>query len=163
MQGKNDILKAISQEHPDREFIITRLLKAPRELVYQAWTQPEHVVHWWGPTGFTNTIQHMEVREGGEWTFIMHGPDGTDFPNRIEFVEVVEHERLIYIHGSGIENDPKQFIVTVNFVEVGEHTRLTMRAIFPTAENLRKVIEEFGALVGARQHMDKLEAYLEHI
>jgi uncharacterized protein YndB with AHSA1/START domain len=163
MAGKNEILKEISLEHPEREFILTRLLKAPRELVYRVWTQPEHVMHWWGPAGFTNTIQHMEVKEGGEWTFIMHGPDGTDFPNRIEFLEVVEQERLVYIHGSGQENDPNQFIVSVSFVEVGEHTRVTLRALFPTAEKLRQAIERSGAMEGGKQTMDRLEAYLEHI
>src|SRR2546426_6169783 len=80
----------------DREIITTRVLDAPRELVWKAWTDPKHVAEWWGPNGFTNTIQEMDVRPDGVWRFIMHGPDGVDHKNEIIFIEVVELERLVY-------------------------------------------------------------------
>ena len=62
----------------DREIAITRLFNAPRELLWKVWTEPKHIAQWWGPKGFTNTIHKMEVKPGGRWDFIMHGPDGVD-------------------------------------------------------------------------------------
>src|SRR3954449_1876611 len=100
----------------DREIVAVRVFDAPRELVWKLWTDPHHVAQWWGPNGFTNTIHEMDVRPGGVWRFIMHGPDGVDYPNRIVFIEVVEPERLVYSHG-GDEGDPVQFHVTVTFAE----------------------------------------------
>jgi uncharacterized protein YndB with AHSA1/START domain len=76
------------------------------------WTDPNHVAQWWGPKGFTNTIHEMDVRPGGVWRFVMHGPDGVDYQNKIVFIEVVKPERLVYDHVSG----PK-FHVTVTFTE----------------------------------------------
>ena len=76
----------------NRELGITRVLKAPRELVWKVWTDPEHIKHWWGPNGFTNTIFKMDVRPGGVWEFIMHGPDRTDYKNKHIYKEVVEPE-----------------------------------------------------------------------
>ena len=72
----------------DREIVITRLLSAPKTLVWDAWTQPEHLVHWYGPDGFSLTSKEMEVKSGGTWEFILHGPDGRDYPNKILFLEV---------------------------------------------------------------------------
>jgi uncharacterized protein YndB with AHSA1/START domain len=83
----------------DREITITRVFDAPRELVFEAWTDPEQVVRWFGPNGFTTTVHEMDARPGGIWRFTMHGPDGADYPNRVEFIEVVKPERLVYNHG----------------------------------------------------------------
>lgn len=80
----------------DREIGTTRIFNAPRELVGKAWADPKHVALWWGPNGFTNTISEMSVKPGGTWRFVMHGPDGTDDPNKIVFLEVVKPERLVY-------------------------------------------------------------------
>ena len=145
----------------DREIRATRILNAPRELVFEVWTDPAHIVKWWGPNGFTNTIHKMDVRPGGTWDFIMHGPDGTDYPNLIKYVEVVKPERLVFDHGSGQENDPAQFHVTVTFEDLGdERTKLTMVMLFKTAADRDFVVTEYGALDGNKQTMDKLEAYL---
>ena len=78
----------------EREIRITRVFDAPRELVFEAWTDRDQVVEWWGPHGFTTTIHEMDVRPGGVWRFVMHGPDGTDYNNHVVFEEVVEPERL---------------------------------------------------------------------
>src|SRR5258706_2724536 len=72
---------------------------APRELVWKVWTEPEHIGMWWGPDGFTTTTHKMEVKAGGVWRFVMHGPDGRDYQNKITFIEVVKPERLVYKHG----------------------------------------------------------------
>ncbi len=143
----------------DREIVVTRVLDAPRELVWQAWTEPEHVAQWWGPNGFTNTIQEMDVRPGGVWRLVMHGPDGTDYPNKIVYLEVVNPERLVYDHGDDQVNG-LLFHVTVNFAEQGGKTRVTMRAIFDSAAERDRVVREFGAVEGANQTMDRLRQYL---
>ena len=153
-------MPAVAKDISSRELIITRLINAPRELVWEAWTQPEHVVHWWGPEGFTNTIHEMEVKPGGIWRFMMHGPNGMDFPNKIVFNEVKKPERLVYTHSSDDENDPKAFQTTVTFEQQGDKTNLTMRALFATAEERDKVVEDFGALEGGKQTLTKLDAYI---
>src|SRR5690349_19761562 len=144
----------------DREMFITRILNAPRELVWSAWTDPKHVGNWWGPNGFTNTIHEMEVKPGGVWILTMHGPDGIDYPNKIVFREVVKPSLLVYSHGSGNENDPGQFEVTVTFVAFGKKTELTMRAVFKTKEERDMVVEKYGALEGNKQTLNRLEEYL---
>ena len=149
-----------AERNDDRELVIARDFDAPRELVWDAWTQPQHVAQWWGPNGFTNTILEMAVRPGGVFRLTMHGPDGTDYPNRIVFREVVRPERLVYDHTDDAEEPRTQFHVTVTFEEHAGGTRLTMRSQFPTAEDLQRVIDEYGALEGAEQHMERLREYL---
>ena len=141
--------------------IHTRLLDALRDLVWEVWTQPEHIAQWWGPNGFTNTISKMEIKPGGEWDLVMHGPDGTDYPNKIVYDEVVKPEKLTWSHGSGIENDPAQFNVTVTFEAQGQKTLLTMRMVFVSKEAKDMVVEKHGAIEGNRQTMDRLEAYCQ--
>jgi uncharacterized protein YndB with AHSA1/START domain len=147
-------------ETSDREIVITRVFDAPRELVFEAWTDPEQVVQWWGPRGFTTTIHGMEVRPGGVWRFVMHGPDGTDYDNKVVFVEVVKPERLVYNRGGGEESDLREFHVTVTFDEEGGKTRLTMRMVFESAEYRARMVEEVGAMEGANQTLDRLGEYL---
>ncbi len=146
----------------EREIVITRVLKAPRELVFEAWTRPEHVAQWWGPTGFTTTTATMEVRVGGSWRFMMHGPDGKDWPNRIDFLEVVRPERLVYDHGDDSESSPHHFRVWVTFEDAGGgRTLLTMRSMFPTREQRDLVVKEFHAIEGGQQTIGRLEVFLE--
>lgn len=145
----------------DREIAITRVLNAPRELVYEVWTKPEHVGKWWGPNGFTNTVHHMDVSVGGEWKLTMHGPDGTDFPNFIIFKEVIAPEKLVYIHGTGLEPEEDRFHVTVNFTDLGNNqTELNMRMVFKTKQMRDDVVEKYGALEGARQNANRMEQYV---
>ena len=89
----------------------------------------------------------------------MHGPDGTEYPNRIDYIEVVKPERLVYSHGGDDGGDPN-FHVTVTFDDESGKTRLTMRAVFPTAEARDFVVKNFNAVEGAKQTVDRLEAYL---
>ena len=143
----------------DREIIITRLLKAPRELVFEAWTKPEHVAHWWGPDGFTTTVHSMDVRVGGTLRMTYHGM-GSNFLNVLRYTEVVRPGRLCYIHGSGKENDPGEFEVTVTFDEEGSNTRLTMHSLFKTAEARNFVVNEYGAIERGNETVNHLEEYL---
>lgn len=143
----------------DREIVIRREFDAPRELLFDAWTDPDQIGKWWGPNGFSTTTHEMDVRPGGRWRFMMHGPDGTDYPNEIVYTEVEKPERLAYDHGSGEEDDPDQFHVTVTFEEQDSRTTLTMRMRFATAEQRDKTVE-FGAVEGANQTLDRLEEHL---
>lgn len=153
-------MKTASDTATDREISITRVFNAPRSLVWDAWTQPQHIVHWWGPNGFTNTIYEMEVKPGGVWRFMMHGPDGIDYPNKITFSKVEKPERLEYRHGDDVEGG-MYFDVTVVMLEKNGKTELTMRMLFPTKEERDMVVEKYGAIEGNNQTMNKLEAYLK--
>src|SRR3990172_7075004 len=97
----------------DREIVTARVVDAPGERVWKVWTDREQVAQWWGPNGFTNTIHEMDVRPGGVWRFIMHGPDGVDYQNKIVFNEVVKAERLVYTHSGDVDSKPMHFQVTV--------------------------------------------------
>ena len=151
----------------DREIRISRLLNAPVTLVFQAWTQPQHVAQWWGPTGFRNTIHEMTVAPGGVWRFLMHGPDGRDYPNRVVFKEVIANERLVYLHTDDIDGIHApgeaaiQFEVTVTFTEQQGKTHIEMRLLFANQALRDRVAHEFGAIDGANQTLDRLAAYLE--
>jgi len=142
----------------DREIVITRLIDAPRKRVFEAFTDPAQVGEWWGPTGFTTTTHEMDVRPGGTWRFIMHGPDGVDWPNWVVYHEVVRPERLVYDHG-GSRAEP-EFHVTVTFADEGGRTRLTMRSLFPTAAAREYVVREVNAIEGGNQTLDRLVQFL---
>jgi uncharacterized protein YndB with AHSA1/START domain len=137
----------------------TRLFGAPRELVWNVWTDPKHVGQWWGPTGFSVTTHAISVKPGGVWDFIMHGPDGRDYDNKITFHEVLAPERLVYSHGE--TGDADQFHVTVTFAAEGNKTLLTMHSRFPSLAARDHVAREFGAVEGGNQHLDRLEIYLK--
>lgn len=142
----------------------TREFDAPRELVWQAWSDPKHLSQWWGPDGFTTTTSAFDMRPGGVWRFVMHGPDGRDYENRVTFDEVVKPERLAYHHGGGDDVEPVQFRTIVTFEELGNNrTRLTMRGMFPSAEERARVIREYGADKGLAQTMSRLGDYLATI
>jgi uncharacterized protein YndB with AHSA1/START domain len=102
----------------------------------------------------------MDVRPGGVWRFVMHGPDGVDYKNKIVYIETVKPERLAYAHGSSDEDEGGQFHVTVAFAEYGGKTKLTMRMLFGSAEERDKVVKEFGAIEGANETLERLEEHL---
>ncbi|RXK60576.1 polyketide cyclase [Lacibacter luteus] len=139
----------------DRELRLTRLLNAPVELVWEVFTNPEHIKHWWGPNGFTNTITKMEIEPGGEWELVMHGPDGTDYKNKSVFKEVVKHKKFVYEHVSG----PK-FLTTIEFEEKGNQTQINWHMLFESREQFIQVVKTFKADEGLKQNIEKLEVYL---
>ncbi|HEY8173448.1 MAG TPA: SRPBCC family protein [Dehalococcoidia bacterium] len=142
----------------DREIVVTRVFDAPRELVFDAFTDPAHISNWWGPDGFTTTTHEMDVRPGGTWRFVMHGPDGVDYDNIIVYREITKPERLVYSHGdAGV---PDQFEVTATFADEAGKTRLTWRMVFPSAAERDRVVEEHGALQGAEQTLNRLAQHL---
>jgi uncharacterized protein YndB with AHSA1/START domain len=147
----------------DRELVFTRVLDAPRDLVFEAWTDPKHVAHWWGPRGFTTTIHEMDVRPGGVWRLVMRGPDGVDYNNRIVFLEVAKPQRLVYKHDPEKGSEPVSFQVTVTFADEDGKTRLTMQMLFPSAAALDYVVKKYGAVEGAHQTLDRLTERLAHL
>jgi len=142
------------------EMVITRTFAAPRELVWRAWTDPQQIVKWWGPNGFTNTLFEMDVRPGGVWRHMMHGPDGTDYPNEVAYIEVVEPERLVYSLSGNRKGSPCQFHVTVTFEAVADTTILTLRMLFESEEEWKSALE-YGALEGGNQTFARLAQHLQ--
>jgi len=151
-----DTTAASAIDTSDREIAATRIFDAPRELVWKAWTDPKQIVQWWGPNGFTTTTYEMDVRPGGIWRLVMHGPDGRDYPNRITFLEVVEPERLVFRHGGGDDVEPVNHETTVTFEALGKKTKLTMRMLFVSPEARRFVAEKYGAVEGLSQTLGRL-------
>lgn len=146
----------------DREIVLSRTFDAPRELVWKAWTDPALVAQWWGPAGFTNTIQTMDVRVGGRWEHIMHGPDGTDYPNSVVFDEVVKPERLVFTHGKTEQFGFESFQTVVTFEAVGEQTIVTLKNVFASPAEKDRQIREVGAVEGGKQTLARLAEFLQH-
>ena len=153
---------AAPSSEQDREIVLTREFDAPRELVFRAWTEPEHLPRWMGPHGFSITTHAIDVRVGGTWSYTMHGPDGTDSGNRVVWTEITPPERLEYEHGEDVDDDPGSFHVTVRFEDLGGRTRLTMRMLLRTVAQ-RKGVEAFGAVELGYQTMERLAAHLERM
>lgn len=146
----------------DREIVIAREFDAPRELVWQAMTDPGHVVHWWGPRGFTTSIGEMDFRVGGEWKHVMRGPDGVNYPNHSVFTEIVTPERIVFQHGGRREGGPGVgFVSAWSFEKLAaDKTRVTIRMVFPSSSERDRVVREFGAIEGGRQTLERLGEHL---
>ena len=142
-----------------RTIVQTRLISAPRELVFEAWTKPEHLTRWWGPDGYTTTVLSMDFSEGGLLRFIMHGPNGTDYDNRIAYRKIVAPERLEYRHGNDRDDDPNAFEVTVTFADSDQGTQLTMSSVFPSIAMV-EAVKSFGAVELGQQTLGKLDAFV---
>ena len=143
----------------DREIVVTRVIEGPRPLVFEAYTDPRHLAHWWGPNGFTTTTRAFEFRPGGVWDFMMHGPDGTDYPNWIEWREIQAPERLVFYHGNR-PDDPGAFVQTVTLIERDGGTEVTTRAVFRTKAQRDEVVERYQAIEGGKQTLGRLAQYV---
>ncbi len=140
----------------DRELRMSRELKAPVELVWKVWTDPDHLKNWWGPNGFTNTISRMDLRVGGEWNLVMHGPDGTDYRNKSVFKEIIKYKKIVYEHISG----PK-FLATIIFESRGPTTIINWHMLFESKEEFIQTVKTFKADEGLKQNLEKLDAYVQ--
>ena len=142
-----------ASDYSDREIVSMRTLASPRALVFKAWTDPEHLARWWGPKGFTNTFERFDLRPGGHWDFVMHGPDGKDYENHSVFIEIVAPARLVFQHVSG-----PRFLVTVTIEEAEEKTRVVFRMGFESLATLQQLK---GVIVRSNEeNFDRLEAEL---
>jgi uncharacterized protein YndB with AHSA1/START domain len=151
---------SIDLESDPKVMLGSRVIDAPRELVWSVWTDPKHLSQWWGPDGFRTTTGAFDFKPGGVWRFVMHGPDGRDYENRVTFDEIVKPERLRYHHGGGDDVEPVQFRTTVMFEDLGGKTRVTLRGEFPSAEERARVIREYGADKGLVQTLARLAEYV---
>lgn len=143
----------------DREISLSRHFDAPPELVWRALTESEHVAHWFGPNGFTITTKEMDVRVGGVWRFIMHGPDGVDYPNLVTYHTVRKPELLEYTHSD--DGGERSFEASMTLVAVDGGTELTLRQVHPTKAVRDYVVREIGAIEGGKQTLARLAEHLK--
>jgi uncharacterized protein YndB with AHSA1/START domain len=148
----------LSQAQPsaDNEILITRLVNAPCDLVWRAFTEQRHMTHWWGPNGFRTTTFDMDVRVGGWWRFVMRGPDGTDYPNWIHYTQVQAPELLAYDHGSTDESQP-EFQGRITLEAQGDKTLVNLRLICKTKAQRDEKAKY--AIEGGQQTLGRLDAY----
>ena len=139
--------------------IHTRLLDAPRDLVWEVWTNPAHIKEWFGPDGFSLTTKSMTVKPGETWDFIMHGT-GRDWVNKVEYVEVKKPSLLSYKH-TGENGDDYNFTVSVSFEEVEGKTLLTMKSVFKSKAILDELNRKVNAIEGGKQTLNRLGNYVE--
>lgn len=137
---------------------LTRVYDAPLQAVWDAWTIPEEVAQWWGPRGFTLTNHSRDLRTGGHWHYTMHGPDGTDYENTTQYLEVVPQQRMVYDHG-GHKDRPPLFRVTALFTERNGRTQLDMSMAFATPE-VAVEMRGFIKKAGGEATWDRLAEYL---
>lgn len=147
----------MSQNIKDRELVIQRTLPFPRELVWKAFSDKDHVNRWWGPDGFTCENVKRDFRVGGTWSFDMVGPDGTRYPNHSVFKEITPPSKQVFDHGDG---ERVWFEATILLEEKGDSTLVTLRQVYSTQESRDEVAEKYGAVEGGKQHLAKLEAYI---
>jgi uncharacterized protein YndB with AHSA1/START domain len=146
----------------DREILISRVISAPPELVFEAFTEVRHLSQWWGPEGFTTTTQAFDFRVGGEWVFVMHGPDGTDYREWISWTEIVPPQRIALLHGES-RGDPNAFESVLTFAPDGAATRIEMLTVFPTKELCDEAVEKYHAIEGGQQTLSNLAAYVTEV
>ena len=139
----------------DRELILSRTLDAPVDLVWEVFTNPGYLAQWWGPDGFTNTIITMDLRPGGDWLLVMHGPDGTDYDNKSTFEEVMPFEKIVYRHASY-----PNFTSTIKFEANGDKTFITWHILFDSIEVFIDTVKTYKADEGLKQNLVKLNQYL---
>lgn len=142
-----------------REIVVSRVIKAHRDIVFDAFLDTDTIGEWWGPHGFTTTTHERELKPGGVWRFTMHGPDGTDYPNRVTYTEITRPELLRYDHDTGNDDNPEGFKVTITFTDRGNKTEVTLQCLFATEEeaNAKK---KFGAVEGGNQTLQRLSEFL---
>ena len=138
--------------------IHTRILDAPRDLVWEVWTTPEHIKEWWGPNGFSLTTKSMNVEPGKTWDSIMHGW-GKDFVSKVEYVEVKKPSFLSYNHFG--ESEDYNFTVSVLFAEVEGKTLLTMKSVFKSKAIIEELNRKVNAIEGGKQTLNRLENYIK--
>lgn len=154
----------MTTEPSTNELVLERVFDAPRALVWQAWTQAEHLKHWWGPAGWTLPVCQVDFRPGGVWHYCMRSAEGQESWGRAVYQEIEEPERLVYqdafsdAEGNVAEGMPVMNI-TVEFVEMGDKTKVISRTEFASAEELQAVLD-MGVEEGMNQTWDRLDAYL---
>ena len=144
----------------DREIVLSRVVAAPRNLVFKAWTDPQHLPQWFGPAGFKVETQEIDIRVGGRWRFVFTGPDRTRYDNRMVFLRIEAPRLLEMDHGKDRDDDPGRFRVIVTFDEQSNgKTVVTLRQLHPTSAQ-REAGIRFGAVEFGYQTLDKLALHV---
>ena len=151
----------LTQAPAANEIVFSRVFAAPREMVWGAFADPWQIGQWWGPKGFTSTILEMDLRAGGTWRLIQHGPDGANYPSEMVFTEVVPMERVrLEFNGSREGAEAIHFHQMMTFTDEEGGTRLTIRITFATAEERNQNVRDYGSIEGGRQMLQRLEVHL---
>ena len=145
----------------DREIVLTRVFNAPRELVFEAYTEPEHVRNWWGPRNSTKVRFEAEVRPGGSYRYVILSGDGDEVPFTGVYQEVTPPERLVYteIYDVVPFNSGDPALNTVTFTDEAGKTLVTVTTVYPTKE-VRDFVLTTGVEGGAAESYDRLEELL---
>jgi uncharacterized protein YndB with AHSA1/START domain len=144
----------------DREIVLSRVVAAPRELLFKVWTDPQHLSKWFGPEGFRVETQEIDIRVGGRWRFVFVGPDGKRYDNRMVFLKIEAPCLLEMYHGSDKDDDPGRFRVIVTFDEQSNgKTVVTLRQLHPTKAQRDDKIR-FGAVEFGHQTLEKLARHV---
>jgi uncharacterized protein YndB with AHSA1/START domain len=138
----------------ERRVVATRILDAPREVVWRAWTEAERVARWWAPPGFELVNQEMDVRPGGTWRHTLRAPDGTGIPATVTYVVLQEPEVLAYLYGN--VGEPGHAFTTVELVDEGGKTAITVTLHFASAEERDRMVEENRAHQGLEGSLERL-------
>jgi uncharacterized protein YndB with AHSA1/START domain len=173
LDGRREILKAGplpmtvetgAKPAEDLDIIITRIFDAPRELVFEAFTDPKHIERFWGPDGFTSTVRELDLRPGGAFRIEMRGPDGAAYPCEGNYREVVPPERIVYSGGPDCGHPcggglPPRAVVTISFADKGGKTALTVHTRFESGAD-RKAALGMDYVMGWAQTLERLSAFL---
>lgn len=144
----------------DREIVLTRLIDAPRDLVFAAWSDPEQIQAWFGPEGMTIETREIDLRPGGVWRFDMVAGGGVRYTNRMRFLRMEAPALIEVEHGSDMDDDPERFGMLVSFDEQSDgKTVLTLRQMHPS-KTLRDTKIGFGAVEYGGQTLQKLAAHV---
>lgn len=141
----------------DREIVVNRVIDAPRDLIFDAFTQQEHIEGWWAPR--KATTHEMDVRPGGVWCYSQPIRGGSEQSFKVEFIEISKPTRLVYDYGTDAANAPEPVRTTVTFEEENGKTEVTLHLLFATAADREQAVK-YGAIVGAMQALEELADYL---
>ncbi len=150
----------VIEDTAGREMVIVRTIDAPRELVFAAFCDPRHLARWWGPRGFTTTTYSMEMKVGGVWRYVMHGPDGQDYHNRVDYEEIITPERIAFVHSGEEEAESMCHRTVVTFEADGNATKVTLIGLFKSIDERDRAVKEFGVLEGGKQTLARLEEFM---
>jgi len=163
-----------AREVAERTFVISRIFDAPREMVFKAWTDPQHMARWWGPHGFTNPVCEMDVRPGGAYRIVMRSPEGVDYPLKGVYSEVVPPERLVMtddcsehpaewhdlVNPNRKGQTTLEALSTVTFEDVGGgKAKLTVQTLFESVA-FRDALLRMGMSEGWSQSLERLASHL---
>jgi uncharacterized protein YndB with AHSA1/START domain len=140
-----------------QELQTTTIFQIPLVLVWEAWTDPEKIIHWWGPDGFSTTIHEMDFREEGLWKLTLHGPDGTNYPNRSIYKEIIPLKKIVFEHFN------PHFITTVVFESIENDTEMRWNMLFDSEEQYQVIVKAHKADEGQEQNIERLNNYLQQL